>query len=123
MSRLTKKEPNNLSCHHFRKCEYLRNGTPRVETLNKLGRLEDIMEKYNRDSVEEFDTFLQTLKDYIVKSQTYNCKTGTYSPEQLNIIINEDDGEDFKIVKKILWERQNYKKTWWLEGDKDEKES
>lgn len=105
MSRLTKKEPNNLSCHHFRRCEYLRNGTPRIETLNKLGKLEDLMEKYNIDSVEEFDTFLQILKDYIVKSQTYNCENDTYSAEQLSIDIDEDDGEDFKIVKKILWER------------------
>lgn len=44
MSRLTKKEANRLSCHSFRKCEYLLNGTPRVKALNKLGELEDLEE-------------------------------------------------------------------------------
>ena len=71
--------------------------------VDKLGELEDLMEKYNIDSVEELDKLLQTLKDYIVKSQTYSCENDTYSVEQLSINIDEDDGEDFKIAQKILW--------------------
>ena len=73
--------------------------------VDKLGELEDLMKKYNIDSVDELDKLLQTLKDNIIKEQTYDCEKNTYHGEQFNILVNEDDGEDFKIVKKILWER------------------
>lgn len=105
MSRLTKKF--NGEYYHKEAKTIMFNNETDYNVIQKLGKLEDILEKYNIDSVEELDKLLQTLKNYIVKSQTYNCENGTYSAEQLSIDIDEDDGEDFKIVKKILWEKGN----------------
>jgi len=40
--RLTKKQKNRLASHGFRECDYLLNGTSKIEALNKLGEIEDI---------------------------------------------------------------------------------
>lgn len=73
--------------------------------VDKLGQLEDLMKKYNINSVEELDKLLQTLRDSIIKEQTYNCENNTYCGEQFNIYVDKYDGEGFRIVKKTLWKR------------------
>lgn len=73
--------------------------------VDKLGQLEDLMKKYNLDSVEELDKLLQTLRDNIIKEQTYNCENNTYCGEQFSIYIDRYDGKGRRIVKKILWNK------------------
>ena len=73
--------------------------------VDKLGKLEDLMEKHNIDSVDKLDKLLQTLKDNIIKEETYNCENNTYSGEQFCILVDKYDGEGFRIVKKVLWKR------------------
>ena len=111
MSRLTRKHKPTNYTRYTEKTICLKNYNIRNANLNKviekLGKLEDLMEKHNIDSVNELDKLLQTLKDSIIKEQSYNCENNTYCDEQFSIYINKYDGEGFKIVKKILWERGN----------------
>lgn len=122
MSRLTKKEKNRLSCHHFKECDYLRNGTPRIETLTKLGKLEDLQ--------DELGCPLEVV---------FKALNGFYT--EFGYISNEDDfiylrkdseGWYLKVVihpskpkpKNFAWfemrRLKDYGKTWWLKGDKSE---
>lgn len=108
MSRLTKKEPNNLSCHHFRRCEYLRNGTPRVETLNKLGKLEVLEEALGCP----LDKLIQVLCDWGFSDEN---NMGV----QINgIVLNGDGSICFSAVNGDLYDLKDYQKTWWLRGER-----
>lgn len=107
MSRLTKKEPNNLSCHHFRRCEYLRNGTPRVETLNKLGKLEDLEEQLGCT----FETIIKATTNGIIdfEGKEHEVVFGGY----YLFVVEEDELRHAFALK-------NYRKSWWLRGERDE---
>ncbi len=73
-----------------------------LQAYRKLGELEDLMEQNNIDSVEELSIFLKGLNKYCIKEQDYNCENNTYGNECITIYLDEDD-EEYKIVKKVLW--------------------
>lgn len=139
MSRLTKKQENNLSCHHFRKCDYLRNGTPRVETLNKLGKLEDIEDELGCPLDVVFRAMEKGV-EYIVKiTSIYVCEPKTETTR----IVHRESLKEIKLIKDVFRGNQyifivgyepskyglkkdivylkDYQKTWWIKGEKNEK--
>ena len=92
MSRLTRKDYKNLEqgtgYYNKKKCQRL------TETMHKLGYLEDILEKYNIDSVEELDIVLECAIKNQEKIIDLSADLGMYQNE--NTKLTED------VVFKVL---------------------
>lgn len=106
MNRLTKKQENQLSCHHYKKCDYLRNGTPRVETLTKLGKLEDIEEQLGCS----LEVVFEALDEGIIINNTLEKLPSLLKLNSINKWCFEMRAEIYFL--------SDYQKTWWLKGEK-----
>lgn len=115
--------------------------------VDKLGKIEDLMEKYNIDSVEELDNILSMKyviggmrsggKTLINKGILYNkiseqlgCPLEVIFKATENGIIDYEGKEHIVVyAEKYLFvveddklqhafHIRNYQKTWWLKGEK-----
>jgi hypothetical protein len=148
MNRLTKFEKNPNSKFPYKlKDESL---CTELDSIHKLGLIEDLMEKYNVEGLEELDKLLSmgtVCKEF---SKRINCsldvinkasQNGIWvkdkwqgikhiSPDELNISIRDDDVilqelyyEDLDSVMDTTGRRyygSDYQKIWWLKEDKSE---
>ena len=133
--RLTKKEKNCLASNRYMRCDYLLDGTPKVEALNKLGQIEDLMDKYNIPNVEYLENCIIDHDKYGEVNEKLGC-----SMEVLIRALNDGIWQDvygrmfhynvvtdgkclFAIPRDIfdeMWALAEYKTSWWLEESKEE---
>ena len=166
MSRLTRKidKLNNKTIYGFYE-GYDDGGTPIVNmnsAIHKLGKIEDLMEKYKINSIEEFENILiknseelhviQGIKYgmggaisivgkgmlYNILSEELGCplkvvfkalkdekiyfEDGTYSTD---FVLQKTPAWAFAIYDNLINNKEiviikDYKKTWWLKGEKNE---
>ena len=109
MSRLTKKEKNRLSCHQFKECDYLRNGTPRIKTLTKLGKLEDLEDEIGCP----LEVVFKALKEGSIEDENGGIQI-------VGITIGGDGELYLHAINGDLYLLKNYGKTCWLKEDRSE---
>ena len=117
MSRLTGKSENNKTNYKVRKKREQDWNDALQNAINKLGKLEDLEEELGCP----LEVVFKVLKDGIIleNEKLYNCslsfhKQQKYSNEDY-ILICYENGESVVGVSV-----KQYKKTWWLEGEKNE---
>lgn len=108
-----------------------------IERLNKLGKLEDLMEKYKIENTDVLEKIIVRHDSYTMLEEELGCplevlsiisKNGFYYDygyippyriSRIDIFNKEimyyDEEKDYFIVKI-----ENYKKTWWLKENREE---
>ena len=113
--RLTKKQENQLSCHHYKKCDYLRNGTPRVETLTKLGKLEDLEEQLGCP----LEVMFKALEEGLYVNFKVLDSEVSDTIERPSLYYSDDfKCYCFDLFSEYIVKLSDYQKTWWLKGEK-----
>lgn len=125
MNRLTKKETNCLAGNGYRKCDYLLDGTSKVEALNKLGQYEDLEDELNFDLEIVIKALLNGVYcTHSVSERNYFSGTElSISGNHEALVVYENNvywitknGERIKQQRTIYkrFEFKDYGKTWAL---------
>lgn len=137
MERLTRKETDKMGDYVFVNGE---NTCPN-EIATKLGKYEDLMEKYAIESVEYLEQCIKRSDKYGELAEQIGCPLEVYAQLKYDTPIFDQNGDKWFIEaisrtnvihavkinheKKIHFEDKwfnvsDYKKTWWLKEDRSE---
>lgn len=112
MSRLTKKF--NGEYYHKKAKNLMFNNDTDYNVIQKLGKLEDIEEELGCP----LEVFVNIFKyGVIVSDDNYEAK-GFSEWQQQNIEIDIKN-KCFSVYCIGTWKFRDYRKTWWLEGEKE----
>lgn len=104
------------------------------EAPNKLGQLEDLLQSYNVEDLEELDKLLEMATTYEKLSKQLGCPLDVRLQIVNGATVYDNYGNAFKIefvAEGIFigfrtksggtsFKYTDYKKTWWLKKDKSE---
>ncbi len=108
------------------------------EAPNKLGQLEDLLQSYNVEDLEELDKLLEMATTYEKLSKQLGCPLEVRCKITTDTTIYDTEGNSFEVeyihdnnfttimnrgfgsMYEFDFTYNDYQKTWWLKADRSE---